>query len=61
MEQSSTPSKTTITSSSEPTVDLEGMSVKEMKAYLTERGVDFADCFEKSDLKKIRPGPITGI
>ncbi len=28
------------------------MSVKEMKGYLAERGVDFSDCFEKSDLRK---------
>ena len=28
------------------------MNVKEMKTYLTEKGVDISDCFEKSDLKK---------
>lgn len=29
---------------------LETLSVKELKAFLDERGVSYADCFEKSDL-----------
>ena len=28
------------------------MSVKDMKKYLADRGVNFTDCFEKSDLRR---------
>ena len=30
--------------------DLSSLSAKELKGILTSRGVDFSDCYEKSDL-----------